>query len=140
MEESRIFRILKFAEEKEFAGETFSAKDLTSATGVPWKVARNYAFRLATANEWRDGIFGVEDGSPLLRGQKQEKEFSDSYRITYPAMMNWREYQELTESRASSLSAQRNAVTSIRIAIGAIAVSSVFAVIQLFLVLTTSHP
>ena len=48
-------------------------------------------------------------------------------------MMHWLEYVELSEARASSLTAQNNAVKSIRISVGAITVSSVFAAIQLFL-------
>ena len=74
MEESRIFQILKFAAEREKEDQGFSAKELETATGLTWGVLRNYAYRLAPGDQWVDGIFALENGSPLQRGNENQQQ------------------------------------------------------------------
>ncbi len=134
MEESKLLRVLRHAAELEY----FTGTDLSAATGLSWAELWNYGDRIwSEIGVRKEGIFELESGGSISGSSRSNARQEDRYRITYPAMMHWLEYVDLSEARASSLSAQKNAVTSIRIAIGAIAISSVFAAILLFLVLTT---
>ena len=129
MEKSKLFRVLQGAAELEY----FTGAELSQETRLSWGELKAYAEYVWVADHMqKEGIFEYEFGGSLAGNRPGDAREEQRYRITYPAMMHWLEYQELKEARASSLSAQKNAVTSIRIAIGAIAVSSVFAAIQLF--------
>jgi len=132
MEKSKLFRVLQGAAELEY----FTGAELSQETGLTWDELKAYAECVWVADHLqKEGIFEYENGTSLSGDHIGDAPEERRYRITYPAMMHWREYQELTEARESSLSAQKSATTSIRIAIGAIAISSGLALIQLFLAL-----
>ena len=123
MEKSKVLRVLEFAAKKEEDGESFTAEGLMGVTKLSWKELWQYSFRVLAGQQWVDGIFSYDHGSPLTRDDQKAPRNGMKYKITYPAMMHWMEYQELKESRLSSRNAQTNATISIYLAVAAIAVA-----------------
>jgi hypothetical protein len=88
MEETKIFKILRFAAEREF----FTVKEICDGTGLPWDEVRNYASILWPGGVTREGIFEKSGGSYVL-GSFEAGEQEYKYQITHAAMMRLCEWQ-----------------------------------------------
>ncbi len=127
IEDTKIFKVLKFAAEH----EVFAGEELCEGTGFKWGELRDYGARMWTATMGtqpfgvfqRDGIFEGEGGTALSGSSPDPDEREHRYRISYPAMMHWLDYVELKEARRSSRIAQWFSTVSIGIAIIAVGMS-----------------